>query len=142
MRLRTWIEAVVILAAASVAFAGEWSNKSTQAVIDATQARNIAETLPVLTPWPVYEWLRLGAVADGRDATGRAAVGAIYGKAADNWFSTYQTARARGDDVGANAAAIAYQDAATSCDKQLRLSAEAARNSRAQSTQCLMMLRN
>jgi len=140
MRLRTWLECVLILAAASVAAAGEWSDRATAVVVEATQARHAAESLPVLTPWPHYEWLRLGALADGRAATDTAAVGALFASTADGWIEQCQTALAAGDRAEAQQCAGQANAAVIKCSDLLTEAGSLARISRNQSTQCWTLL--
>ena len=141
MRLRTWLECAVILAAASVAAAGEWSDRANVVIVEATQARDAAERLPVLTPWPYYEFLRLGAVADGRSATDAAAVGALFASTADGWVEQCQTALAAGDGAEAQYCAGKANAAIVRCTDLLTEAGSLARVSKNQSSQCWTLLK-
>jgi hypothetical protein len=130
----------VIVAAASVAAAGEWQDRADRVVIDCTAARDLAERLPFLSPWPYYEFIRQGAVEDGRTATDRAAVGTVFANAADGWLTEMLRCRQIGDVSGAKDARISLQRAATQCETVLEEATSYARISRNQSNQCLMLL--
>ena len=140
MRLRTVIECAVILLAASVAFAGEWQDRAARVIVDTTQARNAAETLPVRTPWVLYELLRCGALIDGKTGTDKAAAGALFADIADAWWEDMVEAEARGDTATADACYRQYVISATKCDDALKAATSAASVSRNQSTQCRMWL--
>ena len=103
MRWRTLIECAVIVLAASVAFAGEWHDRAARVIVDTTAARNAAETLPVRAPWVLYEFLRCGALIDGKTGTDRAAAGALFAEIADAWYADMIDAEARGDTAAADA---------------------------------------
>jgi hypothetical protein len=89
MKFRTVIECAVIMAAASVAVAGDYWQRVEQAQQEAQHAECEAQALPVLTPWPMYEQFRLIALADANDAKIDADRASMYASCADTAWKSY-----------------------------------------------------
>ena len=83
------VEAVVILAAASAAFAADYRDAATLATDSAKFALCEAQSLPVLTPWPNYEYWRTLALSDAELAMNEAAVAVQSADIADEWYAIY-----------------------------------------------------
>jgi hypothetical protein len=83
------IEAVVILAAASAAFAGDYREAATLATDSAKFALCEAQSLPTLTPWPNYEYWRTLALSDAEQAMNEAAIAVQSADIADEWYAIY-----------------------------------------------------
>lgn len=134
------VEVLALFLGASVACAGEWADKANRVIVDTTQARNAAETLPVRSPWVLYEFLREGAVEDGRTATKQAAAGALFANIADSWWEDMVDAEARGDTATADMCARQYAISSKQAGDLLKGATASASVSRNQSTQCRMWL--
>jgi len=89
MRFSTVIECAVIMAAASVAMAGDYHQRVEQAEQAAQHADCEAQALPVLTPWPQYEQFRLLALSDANDARIDADRASMYANCADAAWKAY-----------------------------------------------------
>ena len=83
------VEAVVILAAASAAFASDYRDAAVLATDSANFAWCEAKSLPVLTPWPNYEYWRTLALSDAELALNEAAVAVQSADIADEWYAIY-----------------------------------------------------
>jgi FlaG/FlaF family flagellin (archaellin) len=89
------IECVVILAAASAAFAGEYHERVRSAEDQAQHATCEAAALDVLTPWPEYEYFRQLAVTLAHDAEVDADRAGVWANAADGWWKEYSDLKVR-----------------------------------------------
>jgi hypothetical protein len=89
MRLRTVIECAVIVAAASVAAASDYGDRAEQVTLAAKYATCEAQSLPVLSPLPDYEYFRCLALSDAADATNLADVATAAAGYADSWWKKY-----------------------------------------------------
>jgi hypothetical protein len=89
MKFSTLIECAVIVAAASVAVAGDYWQRVEQVQQEAQHAECEAQALPVLTPWPDYEHFRLLALADANDAKIDADRASMYASCADTAWKSY-----------------------------------------------------
>jgi hypothetical protein len=138
--LRILSVAAAVCVCATTVVGGEWVDTANAVVIRCTQARDQAERLPILTPWPAYEVLRENARERGRSATDRAAVALLFANSADGWATMVTRCRAAGDVAGANDAAIAYQRSATRCQQILEEADEQASICRSLATQCQILL--
>ena len=83
------VEAVVILAAASAAFAADYRDAATLATDAAKFALCEVKSLPTLTPWPNYEYWRTLALSDAELAMNEAAVAVQSADIADEWYAIY-----------------------------------------------------
>lgn len=92
MRFSTVIECAVIVAAASVAAASDYRDAADRATMTARYATCEAQSLPVLTPWPEYEWYRAFALNRAALATEIAQEALQDADYADKWLEevTYQ----------------------------------------------------
>jgi len=89
MTMRTVIECAVIVAAASVAMASDYRDRAEQVTLAAKYATCEAESLPVLTPLPDYEYFRCLALSDAASATNCADVAMAAADYADSWWKKY-----------------------------------------------------
>ena len=89
MRFRTVIECAVIVAAASVAMASDYRDRAEQVTLAARYATCEAQSLPVLSPLPDYEYFRCFALSDAEDATSLAETATADADAADGWWKKY-----------------------------------------------------
>jgi hypothetical protein len=105
------IECVVILAAASAAFAGEYHERVRSAEDQAQHATCEAAALDVLTPWPTYEYFRQLAVTLAHDAEVDAERARVWANAADGWWREYSelmVRKATGQPFDADAIRVAF----------------------------------
>ena len=86
MTMRTVIECAVIRAAASVAAASDYRDAADRATMTARYATCEAESLPVLSPWPEYEWYRAFAINRAEMATEIAQTATDDADNADAWL--------------------------------------------------------
>lgn len=92
MSLRTLIECAVIVFAASIAAASDYRDAADRATMTARYAVCEAQSLPVLSPWPDYEYYRGLAVNRAAMATEIANEATQDAEYADKWLQelTYQ----------------------------------------------------
>lgn len=83
------LEAVVIVLAASAAFASDYGDAARLATDGAKFALCEAQSLPTLTPWPNYEYWRTLALSDAEIAMNEAAVAVQSAEIADDWYAIY-----------------------------------------------------
>ena len=89
MRWRTVIECAVIVAAASVAAASDYRDRAEQVTLSAKYVTCEAQSLPVLSPLPDYEYFRCLALSDAEEATSLAETAMSDADAADGWWKKY-----------------------------------------------------
>ena len=92
MSFRTVIECAVIVFAASIAAASDYRDAADRATMTARYAVCEAQSLPVLSPWPEYEWYRAFAINRAEMATEIAQTAKDDADNADAWLKelTYQ----------------------------------------------------
>ena len=86
MSFRTVIECAVIVFAASIAAASDYRDAADRATMTARYATCEAQSLPVLSPWPEYEYYRGLAVNRAGMATEIANEATQDADYADNWL--------------------------------------------------------
>ena len=89
MRMRTVIECVVIVAAASVACASEYRQRLEVVQCQAADATFQAEALQVCSPWPEYEYFRALALQLAGNAEHFVDAGEMWANCADGWWREY-----------------------------------------------------